>query len=330
MSVEPRAVRSEDYAVTPPMMPMRIGSPAMWGLAEDIPYWQAVSRLYDMDNVVGAYELAVELGAGRNARGLSMFRLVDAERDVRVRGTRHEVTDWFGVEYIPSEQGERIQALAQVALKKAGQERDRFCWQGKEKVLLALLAQEMDASWATARFGYCAQKTEYYKICVPHHATQSEDRFEDVFGHEFAHVMSLSQSKQRLSKWLGEGFSVYVSREFSDRSRQVFLSRPHHWLNPQDLELQFGPGIDLGSADKWLAYQQAGWITLYMAKLKGEKELMVLLDQFADEGFLRNLKLMALGESRTADAIKQVYRMSQAELFLKARASLQAPGHNGE
>jgi len=298
----------------------------MFGITDDAAFWSVVYALYDEDKLDAAQDVLDKLGDGvRGVTYLSLVRLVESEFHTRRTGTRKDLTDWIKIEYIPGEQEPSIEAISHAVVQLLQAERQRFGWQGPDKVLITLLSAEKDAPWATARFGYCAQKADYYKICIPFHATVDPHRFVNVLQHEFAHVISLSQSKGRVSSWMGEGFSVYAAGELLDHSRRYFLAAPKSWLGPEPLERQFRPSLDLGTQEKWLAYQQSAWVVWYMTKLKGEPTLMQVLGEYADESILRNLKLLALGESKTRDAVQHVYGLGLEELFEKSRLALAHP-----
>jgi hypothetical protein len=311
--------RLGEHKPVAPYSPVAVGSPALWGLVGQNSQWQAAMRLYDQDKLEGAYELVEELGDGQMGTALPFLRQLEGELDLRTRGRREVVNDWLTVEFLPEELGEDISLVSESASALRERQHSRFSWSGSEPVLLALLSQQVDADWATGRFGYCVQKTDYFKICIPHHALSSKERFDAVFTHEYSHVMSLSASKGRISKWLGEGFSVHASDDHSQESWNWFQAHPDQWLLPHQLESQFGPGTDLGSQGKWLAYQQAGWITRYLAGLRGEASLMQFITDLGDDSFWRNMKILALGQTRESEAIGHFYGISEGEIFEAAR-----------
>jgi hypothetical protein len=295
----------------------------MFGIADDAAFWNVVLRFYDEDRLEAAQDVLDKLGDGVSGGVyLNLVRLVESELYTRVHGARKALAAWVDLEYLPHELEPSIGAIGQALMQVLDGERRRFAWKGSDRVLVTLMSADKDAPWATARFGYCAQKSDYYKICIPFHAVVDPHRFVSVLSHEFGHVISLSESKGRIATWLGEGFSVYASNDVQDHSRRMFLANPETWLKPEFLESQFRPSIDLGSREKWLAYQQSGWIVHYLAKLRGEPELMHLLTEFADESILRNLKLLALGQSKTRDAIAHAYGLTLEDLFRKAEEAL--------
>jgi len=289
----------------------------MWGLSDSNVYWGAVMRLYDQDNLEGAYQLALKLGEGAGGQGLSVFRLLEAEYEAQRRGMIRQVTDWLSVQYIDAEVGENIDAMLTFLRSLAEQEAARFNWADMAPVRVTLLSQESDAWWATARYGYCTQKVPFYKIGIPFHVLENPHRFAMVFRHEFAHVISLSLSKSRIAPWLGEGFSVYAAGEDLSRAIAVFRANPKEWLQPRPLNIRFGPGLDLASPAKWLAYQQGAIIVHYLVGLKNERSLVSLLKDHADESFWRNAVLM-FGGSRTDQALREVYGKSEEEVFAVA------------
>ena len=285
--------------------------------------WSVVYTLYEEDKLEAAQEVLNGMGHGMaGGRYLSLVRLVESEVRPRISGTRVSLTSNLDLEYLPEEQGHNIENISHVIVAVTQGERNRFSWKGTDKVLVTLLSINNDAPWATGRFGYCTPKTDYFKICIPHHGTLDAGRFVNVLAHEFAHVISMSESKGRVSNWLGEGFSVYAAQDLNEHSKRLFLDSPKAWLAPEALELQFRPSLDLGTQEKWLAYQQSGWLVRFLVSLKGESKLMHLFAEYADEGILRNLKLLALGESKTRDAVHHVYGLGLEELFQKAKDSL--------
>lgn len=293
------------------------------GIPDDTANWSVVYTLYEEDKLEAAQDVLNGMGHGMaGGRYLSLVRLVESEVRPRVLGTRISLASDLDLEYMPEEQGHSIESISQKILSVTQGERSRFGWQGRDKVLVTLLSIDNDAPWATGRFGYCTAKADYFKICVPYHATLDTTRFANVLAHEFAHVISMSESKGRISNWLGEGFSVYASQDLNEHSKLLFLHSSKAWLAPEALELQFRPSLDLGTKEKWLAYQQSGWLVRFLVRLKGEAELVRLFAEYADEGILRNLKLLALGESKTRDAIHHVYGLGLEEFFSKARNSL--------
>jgi hypothetical protein len=294
----------------------------MFGIVDDAPYWNVVMRLYDQDKLVGASDFLAKMGDGYAGSAVPLRRLIESEAKSRREGIQSEIGDHLTLEYIPHEQQDRAEHIGRFVVESVQNLKSRFQWKTDENVLVTLLSIEEDSQWATARYGYCSQKTEYYKICIPFHATNDPHSFYRVFSHEYSHVISLSQSSRRVNHWVGEGFSVYASNDCDDRARDAFISNPHIWLSPERLELQFGPGLDLGSRDKWFAYQQAGWIIRYLAKKHGDHGLMEFLGQYADESILRNLKLLALGESRTRDAVHAEYNTTPQKLFDEVASSL--------
>ena len=297
-------------------------SPSMWGLVEDFPYWQVVMKLYNEEKLSAAFELAIKLGAGLRASGVPWFRLVEAENEAEKRGTVRQINENISLQYVEEELGDGIESIIQVILEQTSWVARRFGWDGEELLLISLLPEDVDTSWATDRFGYCVRKEPYFKICIPHHAVVNFERFVQVLRHEYAHVVTLSLSHAKLPQWLGEGFSVVASGELSEESRRVFVMHPQAWLIPRRLETKFGRGVELGSQEKWLAYQQGGWIVQHLSSLKGEHELLQLMAAIGDESFLRNIKLGLQGRSRADQALRDLYGLDESRAFEQARAKL--------
>ena len=115
---------------------------------------------------------------------------------------------------------------------------------------------------------------------------------------------------------------MFASNDCSDNARLAFLSHPGLWQKARRLGALFGAVSDLGSQDKWFAYQQAGWTVRYMIGLHDEATFQKFLKQHADESFLRNLKIMALNEAPTDEALSSVYGVHPDRLFTEALKAL--------
>lgn len=298
--------------------PAFIGSASRWGLVDDYAYWQAVFALYDQDNIEGAYVLALQLGAGRSGSNLRGFRNIEAEYGSYMRSEDFEIAPWLTLTYIPNETGD-LHMLVSDIQDAVDQVDKRFKWDNRETVRVQIFAEEYAMEWLSNYSGYCSQKAPYYKICLHNYVTQDPDRLKQIFKHEFAHVISMSLTKARLPNWLGEGFSVLASDEFHPSTRARYLRDQHLWVDALTLDKRI-KSFSLEEDqlfERWLAYQQSGWIVRYLSTTSGDWKLIECLGQFADESFWRNMKFL-VGVDRTADAIKAVYGLDLKELFEKS------------
>jgi hypothetical protein len=298
------------------------GAPSAFGYYDQYLLWRTVLDLYDQEKLDASYEIAKTLGEGRDGRGGVTVRLIQAERETEVRGETIPVNDLVSLQYIPEELEESIHEIRDAIRESIAQEQTRFKWELKDKVKISFLAGEFDEWWAPNRYGYCAEKVDMYKICLPYRLSGNASDCARVFKHEFAHVISLSTSKSRVSRWVSEGFSVLAEERHSRRAWEIFMSNPRAWLSPKNLEMQFGPGLELDSAAKSLAYEQAGFIVRFLAQKHGDASLVGFFEDFADESFMRNLKLSLTSKTRTADALKHVYGVDETELFAEVRKGL--------
>lgn len=308
--------------------------------SDDSSRWEAAFELYHHNKVEEAFVLVRDAGVGPWAAHLKWYRIFEAEWMSQRRSERAELEPWLTLEFIPNEL-EPLRPEVEARIRRATSDLGgRLGWDHERPVLLAILAEEADAPWATNPYGYCMEMADFDKICLPHHLLTDLDEFEQAVAHEYAHVISATLSEGLAPVWLEEAVSVLSERSFDPEALEAFRSGGEPWLGPDELDGQFddlsrpdtfedapswmgieNPAADAGPGEDeewevWLAYQQAGLIGAYLAGLENERRLGELLRAHAPRsGFLAGLAAQLRGTSRTDHALRRTYGLSEADLF---------------
>jgi hypothetical protein len=290
-------------------------------LASDGPHWAAALEHYHWDRLDDALREAVQFGLGEAGTLLRWYRVIEAETVTRRRSEIQRINGWLQFEVVPEEiQGLRDSLVAR-ALEACEQVAGRLGWNHEEATLITVLSEETEGPWATSPYGYCVAKEPYHKICLPPYLVDEPEEYSQAVAHEYAHVISITLADGYAPRWLEECVSVLVERRLDARAARELL-QPGAWQNPPDLEMTFDGRQDDTDADDdaiWLAYQQAGWLGMYLTSLGDEARLGRLLREAAHEGIWRNLQLVVRGQERVDGALSQVYGFDSRELFRRAR-----------
>ncbi|MGV3619035.1 MAG: hypothetical protein ACO1SV_27225 [Fimbriimonas sp.] len=289
----------------------------------DAPHWAAALEHYHCDRLEDAYREARSHGLGEAGSLLRWYRIIEAETLTRRRSQQIEVTPWLRFEYVPGEVRELRETLCARALAACEQVAERLGWTHVEDTLIAILAEETEAPWAANPYGYCVSKESYEKICLPSYLIDEPEEFSQAVAHEYAHVISMSLADGYAPRWLEEAVSVLLERKFEREAWEEFVDGSAPWLDPYDLEMVLegrNDETDEGEDEVWLAYQQAGWIGLYLVTLGDERRLGRLLREVAHEGIWRNLVLALRGQERIDGALKSTFGTDSRSLFRDAYA----------
>lgn len=285
---------------------------------ESLP-WKHVIELYEWDRLEEAFQRAEAAGMGYGGAYARWYRSLEAEYLTRVRGERKNLTNWLEFEWIPEELGDRVAELEAAVLSACDEVASRLGWQHEAATLLTILAEETDAPWATLPYGYCVDKFPYEKICLPYRLSRDVRLFKQAVIHEYAHVICLNLTLGRAPRWLEEAISVLAEWNFDRRMLHRFRTQEQKWLKPAALEaiLEAYREEDTGAVTLWGAYQQAGWIGRYLASLGGEKRLAALLREHRNESVRKNLWSLLRGLNRTDLALREIYGLSEVQVFHK-------------
>src|SRR5437879_23701 len=109
--------------------PRIAGSRTMFGFSSELPYWAAVSKLYDEDKLEGAAEFLQETGIGFGASGLSLYRLVEAELATRLHGVKRNLSPHLSIEFVEEEQQGHLEPMTALIKQSTEGLRQRFGWQ---------------------------------------------------------------------------------------------------------------------------------------------------------------------------------------------------------
>jgi hypothetical protein len=282
--------------------------------------WELAFDHYQNDRVLEAYDLISQFGVGKTGEYLRHFRMIEAEAVTRQKAIVQPVTTWLTIEYVAKEVAGFRPMLPSAILDACEGIANRLDWKHGADTRLTILAEETDADWAAFPQGYCAGKEPYEKICLPNHLLDNQQEFHAAVAHEYAHVISGALSGDEAPRWLDEAISVLAEGSIDEAIHLQFQSDPSLWLSAADLESVYDSRSPNGEdVERVLrAYQQSGWIGRYLSSLGPETLLRDLLQEQANEGVLRNLRIRAMGLDRVDLAIRTVYGMTTSQLFSRA------------
>jgi len=287
---------------------------------EESAYWDAALEHYHWDRVVEAFETIHLHGVGEAGSFIRWYRLIESEAFSRKISVQQAVNEWLTFEFVPSEVGDLADTLIQETLAACEEIGQRLGWDHSVPTLLAVLAEATDAPWATNPYGYCTDKENFMKICLPAYLVDDLEEFRQAVAHEYAHVITMNLADGQMPRWLEEAISVLAEHSLSSEAWEEFCEDDEAWLSPEDLEIQLESRGEEG-ADRdevWYAYQQCGWIGRYLATLGDESKLGDLLREHAHEGFFRNIRLALTGRDRVDGALQATYGLTVRELFARA------------
>jgi hypothetical protein len=288
-----------------------------WNMAIDHYYW---------DRMEAAYETAEPLGVGLAGRYVFWYRSIEAEYITRKQSERRKLADWLELETIPHEVGGREERVAEIVLAACDDVARRFGWEHGPPTLVSVLAAETDAPWTLGRYGFCVDKHPYDKVCLPNKAVFNERELRATTAHEYAHVITLNLSDAKVPRYLDEAVAMLAQGEFDEEVRREFVSGELEWYGPDDLDSVYVEERHDEAADDelWLAYQQSAQIGRYLASLKGEKALGDLMRAHFNNSIWTELKINVTSDTHTSEALREVYGMTEEQLFERALAWLKA------
>ncbi len=284
---------------------------------QDSAFWEAAIEHYHWDRLEAAYAAIQQRGVGEAGTYIRWYRLIEAEALSRRRSKRTKVNSWLTFECIPEDALRDESDLIAAAVEACDSIAERLGWSHSAPTLISVLAEEVDAPWATNPYGYYVSKELYEKICLPAYLVEDREELSEAVAHEYAHVISETASDGMSPAWLSEAVSVIA--EGSPDPEALRILADGAWLKPEDLELTLDGRYDESNQrEVWLAYQQCGTVGRYLSSLKGEPKLLDLMREHTNESVWRNLWLSLRGKSRVDGAVEAIYGMSVRELHERA------------
>jgi hypothetical protein len=287
--------------------------------SEDAAAWEAAIDLYQQDAVVEAWELAQQAGLGDSGRYLRWYRLIEAEALLRAGSHRIPASAWMEVEYHPNEIDDP-RPYVYLLKSAAEQVAKRFRWTDWAPTTVALLTSESDHRWAMHPYGFCIEKDDGYKIILPYDVLDDNAELQEAMRHEYAHVIAFELSDGQAPRWLEEAMCVSAEESLDSETKDEFLQDPESWRSPQDLEatLESFSDDESGEEEVWLAYQQCGWIGLYLLERGGEVRMADLMRAHRGGSGWNEFWIRLRRESPTDRGLRRLFGFGVSELFDRA------------
>lgn len=180
------------------------------------------------------------------------------------------------------------------------------------------------------RWGYFVDKVPYDKICLPYHLAFDPPNLTRTIQHEFMHQITLNLSGGHAPRWLEEALSTYAEGRPTAAAWNAFKSGEWTWLLAGDVNLEISrdnrDGHHLQAISR--AYAQANLVAHFLVAKDGEEKVGLLLRAIGDESLTHSLGEI-MGRSKTDSALRDVYKLSEREVFETAFdwiRSTRAPG----
>ncbi|MFI5387294.1 MAG: hypothetical protein ACHQ50_14380 [Fimbriimonadales bacterium] len=276
----------------------------------DAPMWRVVRKLYYEDKVVEAFHEAENLG-GQDSNDLF------AEAEAREKGEQMQVLPWLRVEFIRDELGESVSGTLTVIEEECVDLCRRFGWDYRERTLVTFMPVAVEGPWMPGRWGYFIDKVPYDKICLPNGAAFNKAELTRVIRHEFMHQITANLANGHQTWWLSEALSSYAEGALSQRWRGA----ASQWLNADMINAAISSDARDDTRINGInaAYAQAGAIGRFLAHHGGDARLGELLRAVGDESVRHGLGEKFLGRSRTDSALRDIYGLSERQVFDCAR-----------
>jgi len=279
---------------------------------------EVVRELYFDDNLEAAWEQGLERGLSR--LDMRFYRLLEAEYLTRQRAQIMELRAGLTFEYNPHEHGLHLHHHSELIRNECEAVAARFGWDFREEARITVLIAEVDAPWHYHRAGYCIDKYPFEKICIPASSLHHEGELRHLIRHEFMHAITMNLCNGHEPVWLTEGLSVFVEGTGPTGYWRRFRDGGAEWRDPMYLS----GGI---KANRWgnsveairEGYEQASIVVAHLHSLGGDAKLAELMNRIGDEGVRSNFFRSLLGRTRTDEALRAVFGLSESQAFAKAR-----------
>ena len=284
--------------------------------------WGTVLDLYYQDRMEEAFQFALSLGAGDAAFGTHTYRMVEAEWRAREYGVMREVNEFLSVEAPGALSEEGWNFLREVVREEFLNVCGRLGYEPVEKILVSLMIPESDAPWTPYRHGFFVDKEPYDKVVLPVSLLQDGGEFCSALRHEFAHGVNLNLAQGRMGAWMEESIAMTMGGRLDDHFLRALRADKSKWMEPRELNGVFQGDRRIGDGRAiWRAYEQAGLLGRYLVGLKGESALGELARGFANNSGWKDLAMRITGQSGEDEALREVFGMSEGEVFSEALAS---------
>ncbi|MCW5937845.1 MAG: hypothetical protein KIT11_11130 [Fimbriimonadaceae bacterium] len=293
-----------------------------YGAIDESIGWRVAMELYLRENLAGAVDAASEVAGSMEGRFVGFYRVIEAEKETRDTATVFDVRPWLTLEVAPLESALSVDHLETAILEACDEVAREFAWEHGPATRVTMLSREVDDPWLPNRHGYCVDKVEYTKICLPVGLTADPEELAGAVRHEYAHVMTGHRTQGRCPRWLDEVFAMTAER--ADLSFRDFVVGHARWLKEQDLDRAFQQDRTSreGAAVVRQAYRQSAAIGDYLMGLGSQEKMGSLLDAFSDNSLLGELAMRVTGQSYSDEALRQTYGFGVEELFERAFKSL--------
>ncbi|MCW5938533.1 MAG: hypothetical protein KF884_06710 [Fimbriimonadaceae bacterium] len=283
-------------------------------------------ELYYHDKLESAYAFVEAMGAGSLARGLGVYRMIEAEWATRTASSRQSSGDWLEIEWIPTEASWTIVELEAAIRHACDQVCQAFGWAVGPPTLFTVLARSADAPWTPGRHGYCVDMYPYEKVCLPNYLLNDRGEFEAAVRHEFAHVMTVNRAQGLCPRWFDEAVAMLADGTRNGPQWRRFRERHDPWRSLHALDVAFGEDRENFAGQRVVlqAYTQSHVIGEYLASLHGTRGVGDCLDRFLPFGFWAGLAARLKGRPAVDTALKKSFGMDADTVNEKALAWLTA------
>ena len=292
------------------------GTGVRLGYLGDTADQKLVSELYYQDKVVEAYERSLEVGAIGAGASLGFFRLIEGEALTRQVSEITDIDPHLKLEFNHPDR----QALAAIVVAVCQEVAGRLGWNFEADTMISILVPEANVPWHSARYGYMMDKYPYDKVCLPADSISDDRHLRRVLAHEYAHVVTLNLTQNRAPHWVEEGISTLIEGPFDPASTTRFHTSESTWREPRDLENAFNAERRNGENREKIrdAYDQAHLLLNFLHQAQGDEGLKKFLRAFTDNSIWDEVKIQ-LGTDPADEALRQIYKITQADLFLQAK-----------
>ncbi len=289
--------------------------------------WREVMRFFFNDEVEAAYQEAQALGLGLAGSASVTLRMIESEWLSRREANRTRIDEFAEIELDARFDPVVADYLAMAWIEAQESVLARLDLDERPPALLTILVPEVDAPWTPGRHGFCELKRDYYKICLPAYLLQDEPELDEALRHEIAHSIIGLVSDGKIPLWLNEGIAMRMGGQVDETYREAIRCRARNWADARQLDRWF-----LGDREDEHhgavvrdAYQQSRALVDFLVENRDEAALGRLAEGMSNNGFFKELAMQVSGQTHADEALKEVFGMSEDQLFADALAWVSRP-----